>query len=684
MAPRKGNEPASWEVDADKPKPEGETRARRSYVIKDSKTLVTQPAEGIETVHDIMCYAARTHGARNAFGSRDIIGMIEEEKEVTKMVNGKEEKHMKKWNYFKLSPLEWVTYEQSLEQVRNLGSGLRAYGMGGENETFFNIYSATSRNWMFMAQASAFNGVPICTAYDSLGPDGLRHSLNETEVRSMFTNGELLGNLANVIEHCPTVHLIVYDGKAKDGDIEKLKSAHDHLQIVHIDEIMAKGKENPVEAIPAKAEDVYCCMYTSGSTGTPKGVLLTHRNITAAIGSVWTLLYEYLTTDDVYLAFLPLAHILEFVVEMSFCFAGLPIAYGRVKTLTDASVRQCKSDIMEARPSIMVGVPQVWEIIRKGIMSKVDHAGGIKKAVFNLAYKTRIHLPFLSSITDAIVFNAVRQQTGGRLKILFSGGGPVSRTTQQFLSNALVIMIQGYGLTESTAMAAILNPGWMQYSCVGGPVPGAEVKLLDAKEAGYLSTNKPPQGEILIRGPSIFKGYYKRPDLDKETFTEDGWFRTGDIGQWNPDGTLSIIDRIKNLIKLAGGEYIALEHLEAIYKSCPFVANGAVIGNPDHTQPAMVIQAHPVNLPIFARKMGLSTSEDLEHLCKDPKVIEACLRDLNETGKKQGLRGMELLEAIVLTPDEWTPESGFLTAAQKLQRKTIEKHYHHQLQKVYK
>ena len=212
-------------------------------------------------------------------------------------------------------------------------------------------------------------------------------------------------------------------------------------------------------------------------------------------------------------------------------------------------------------------------------------------------------------------------------------------------------------------MACILNPGWMQYGSVGGPVPGAEIKLVDAKDAGYFSTNHPPQGEIYVRGPAIFKGYYKRPDLDKEAFTEDGWFRTGDVGQWNKDGTLSIIDRLKNLVKLSGGEYIAIEHLESVYKSCPLVSNGAVVANGEHNQPMMVVVVHPQNMPMFAKKQGAG-DQDLEAICKDPKVIDAALKELNNVGKKQGLKGLELLEAIVLTEDEWTPESGFLTAAQ--------------------
>jgi long-chain acyl-CoA synthetase len=201
-------------------------------------------------------------------------------------------------------------------------------------------------------------------------------------------------------------------------------------------------------------------------------------------------------------------------------------------------------------------------------------------------------------------------------------------------------------------MAGILHPDWMQYGAVGGPVPSTEMKLVDAKEAGYFSTNTPPQGEIYVRGPALFKGYFKRPDLDDEAFAADGWFKTGDVGQWNKDGTLSIIDRLKNLVKLSGGEYIAIEHLESIYKSCPLVANGAVVANGEHNQPMMVITVHPGNFPAFAKKNG-GTGDDTEHFCKDEMVVDAALKELNAVGRKAGLKGMELLEAVVLTADEW-------------------------------
>lgn len=201
-----------------------------------------------------------------------------------------------------------------------------------------------------MAHACAFSAVTICTAYDSLGPQGLSHSLQEPNVRSMFTNAELLPTLTKVIESCPSVRLVVYDGEPSDQVLAELRAKREGLQVIHIDQVERLGTDKPKEAIPANPDDVFCVMYTSGSTGTPKGVMLTHKNIVAAVGAIWHALYEYLTPVDTYLAFLPLAHILEFVIETSWLFAGLSIGYGKIKTLTDASVKDSQGDILEFKP----------------------------------------------------------------------------------------------------------------------------------------------------------------------------------------------------------------------------------------------------------------------------------------------------------------------------------------------
>lgn len=229
-------------------------------------------------------------------------------------------------------------------------------------------------------------------------------------------------------------------------------------------------------------------------------------------------------------------------------------------------------------------------------------------------------------------------------------------------------------------MAVICHPDFFNYGVAGCPVPSTEIKLVDAKDAGYLSTNNPPQGEIYLRGPSVSSGYFKRDDLNKESFTEDKWFKTGDIGQWNADGTLTIVDRIKNLVKLSGGEYIAIEKLESVYKSAAIVSDGMVLANPQHQKPAMIVCVHHGNFPSFCKQKGVGgkKTDDLDALCKDKSVIKAVLQELNETGKKQRFSPLEMLEAVILTPDEWQP--GFmLTAARKIQRKEVTQHYKEQI-----
>lgn len=704
MAPRKHNEPASWEVIGDvsseeslaskkgkkSKQPDGETWPRRSYCVTE---LITEPAPGITTIHDVLQYAARTHSTKRGFASRPILRTVSENKEIVRKgagEDGEDIKETKTWNYFVLGEFKWTTYAEMEKRVRDVGSGLRELGVGGEGETYFNVYAQTGLNWQVAAQACAFSAVKICTAYDSLGPSGLSHSLSEPGVRGMFTNADLLPMLAKIIADAPTVELVVYDGEADPKNIELLKkNAGDRkLNVITLDEVEKLGRENPKEAIRAQPDDVFCCMYTSGSTGAPKGVLLTHKNVLSAVGAVWHLLYEILDDNDTYLAFLPLAHILEFVVEMAWIFAGLPIGYGRVKTLTEASVKECHGDLIEFKPSIIVGVPAVWELIRKGIVSKVNASGSVKKTVFMNALKikefaTSYGIPGLAGLTDRLVFNQVKAQTGGRLKIALSGGGAVSSVTQAFLTNAVVKVIQGYGLTETVGMCTVLHPDFFSYGVSGCPVPSMEIKLKDVPDAGYKSTNKLPQGEILLRGPSVTKGYFMRDDLNKESF-ENGWFKTGDVGQWNVDGTLSIIDRIKNLVKLADGEYIAIEKLESIYKSSHLLANGCVIVNSDHRQPAMIVVVNPQSIGHFAKDQNIGNgSTDAETLVKDKKVIAVVLKELNALGKKAGFKGLELLETVILTADEWTPENGLLTAAQKLNRKDIEKHYAEQIKAVY-
>jgi long-chain acyl-CoA synthetase len=336
------------------------------------------------------------------------------------------------------------------------------------------------------------------------------------------------------------------------------------------------------------------------------------------------------------------------------------MGYGTIRTLSDTSVRNCKGDIRELRPTILVGVPQVWETVKKGIVTKVQAGSAVTQKVFwgALAAKSFLlgsGLPG-SGVLDSIVFNKVKDATGGRLRICMNGGGPIAKETQRFISMAITPMISGYGLTETTAMGALMDPLAWTDAALGEPPGCIEVKLVDFADAGYFSTNNPPQGEVWIRGGGVTAGYLDMEKETKESYTEDGWFKTGDIGEYDAKGQLRIIDRKKNLVKTLAGEYIALEKLESVYRSTPVVANICVYAAPDQMKPvAIIVPAEPA-LKKLAAEVGVQ-GDHLEELVNDRKLNSAVLKQLQATGTKGGLAGFEIIAGVVMADEEWLPQN---------------------------
>lgn len=342
------------------------------------------------------------------------------------------------------------------------------------------------------------------------------------------------------------------------------------------------------------------------------------------------------------------------------------MGYGNPRTLSDTSVRNCKGDIREFRPTVLVGVPAVWESVKKGIISKVSAGGFVTQKVFWGAFAAKSflmanNLPG-SGVLDAIVFNKIKDATGGRLRICMNGGGPVAKETQRFISLAITPMISGYGLTETSAMGALTDPMEWTDKALGGIPASVEVKLVDFPDAGYYTKNKPPQGEIWIRGDSVMSGYYQNEKETEEALSKDGWFMTGDIGEFDANGHLLIIDRKKNLVKTLNGEYIALEKLESVYRSASVVANICVYADQQRQKPiAIIVPAEPA-LKNLAKANGVEGSS-LEELCANKKMNGIVLKELQAKGRNGGLTGIEIIDGVVLADEEWTPQNVRLTVA---------------------
>ena len=416
-----------------------------------------------------------------------------------------------------------------------------------------------------MSHGAASQSIPIATAYDTLGEEGLKHSLVQTQAKAIFCDPHLLKTLVNPLKDAKEIKFVIYnsDGEAKKEDIDKLKITYNYLTMMSFEELRQLGEKHPIDPVPPAADDLCCIMYTSGSTGAPKGVLMKHSAVIASIAGVTTIIGQYIGPGDKMLTYLPQAHILEFVFENACLYWGGTMGYGSPKTLSDTSVRNCKGDIREFKPTILVGVPAVWESVKKGIIAKVNQSGMVVKNLFwsALAAKSFLMSTGLpgTAILDSVVFKKIKDATGGQLRVCMNGGGPIAKDTQRFISLAITPMVGGYGLTETTAMGALNDPMHWTDNAVGDIPSSIEIKLVDFSAAGYFASSNPPQGEIWIRGPPVFEGYFDNDTETKEALTGDGWFKTGDIGEFDKNGHLRIIDRKKNLVKTLNGEYIALE-----------------------------------------------------------------------------------------------------------------------------
>ncbi|EQB51483.1 AMP-binding enzyme [Colletotrichum gloeosporioides Cg-14] len=664
---------------------EGETLPRRlPQAVPD---LITLPGGNITTTYELVKSSAEKYGNAKCLGSRKLITTHRESKKIKKMVDGEEQEVSKDWTYFELSPYEYITYHEYEKLTLQLGSGLRKLGMTKGDRV--HIYAATSAHWLAMSHAAASQSMPVVTAYDTLGEQGLRYSMVATAAKAIFLDPHLLPTLVNVLNDAKDIRYVIWNNQnqAQQAHVDQLKSAHPQITILSFDDLSKLGQDNTVDPVPPGAEDLCCIMYTSGSTGTPKGVPLKHKAVVAAVAGVSVVVQPHIGPGDGLLTYLPLAHILEFVFENACLYWGSTMGYGNPKTLSDTSVRNCAGDIREFKPSVMVGVPAVWETVKKGIIAKVNASGAVVKTLFwnALATKTSLMNAGLpgSSIVDTVFLKKLKEATGGRLKLCMNGGGPIAKETQHFISMAIAPMIIGYGLTETTAMGCLMNPLEWNVNNMGAMPASIEVKLVDFAEAGYFAHNKPnSQGEVWIRGPSVMEEYWDNPKETKEAITEDGWFKTGDIGEFDGNGHLRLIDRKKNLVKTLNGEYIALEKLESIYRASALVANICVYADAQKAKPiAIIVPAEPALMKL-AESIGIK-GPSLEGLVHDRKLQSAVLKELQSAGRQGGLSGIEIIEGVVLSDEEWTPQNDLVTAAQKLQRKKILEKYKTEVVKAY-
>uniref|UniRef100_A0A7N0ZX83 Long-chain-fatty-acid--CoA ligase n=1 Tax=Kalanchoe fedtschenkoi TaxID=63787 RepID=A0A7N0ZX83_KALFE len=627
----------------------------RNVLAKDE---FPSPDPSLSTSWDIFRSSAEKHAGNKMLGWREL-------------VDGR------------FGPYIWKTYKEVYEEVLVVGAALRA--SGAEPGARVGIYGANCPQWIVAMEACNAHSLICVPLYDTLGPGAVNFIIDHAEVDYVFAQDKKLKQILS--PDCVSAQrvraLVSFTSLTQD---EKDAATKIGIKPYSWNEFFKLGKENPTEPSPPQPFNICTIMYTSGTSGDPKGVVITHESGAAGVRGVEIFLEQFedkMTVDDVYLSFLPLAHILDRIIEEYFFHKGASVGYyhGDLNALRD--------DLMELKPTFFAGVPRVFEKIYEGIKNGLQELRPRRRKIFDFLYRYKLgwmnmgyKQKYASPLADLLAFRKVKARLGGRIRLIVSGGAPLGSEIEEFLRvTCCAFVVQGYGLTETCGLAAVGYPDEMSMvGCVGAPFVCSEIRLEEVADMGYNPLADPPRGEICVRAKNLFSGYHKNPELTADSI-RDGWFHTGDVGEVLPNGTFKIIDRKKNLVKLSQGEYVALEYLEQIYGITPIVEDIWVYADSFKSMLVAVVVPHEENAKIWARDNGHDGT--FTELCALDPFKSYILSELKLTAVRYKLRGFEVIKGIVVESQIFDVERELLTATMKKKRNKLLRLYQADIDKLY-
>lgn len=629
---------------------EGTDGARRTTL---SSEIIARQYPDVTTVYESFLRGVKLSGDSPCLGTRDPIS--------------------KKYT--------WLTYNQVHERATFVGAGLVALGCEPSQQTFIGIYGPNRVEWALTdlgCQMFSMISVPV---YDTHGAEECIYIINHANLSTIVCNEDKVPLLLEKAQLCKELKNLIKIGSSVTQEEDK-KAKDMGLNLISMTNLEDIGKESYQERKPAKPEDILTVCYTSGTTGPPKGAILTHANLVADISAYrWTMHQAgfELTTDDVHLSFLPLAHMYERMNHLNLFVSGGRIGY------YSGDVKQLLEDCKELKPTIFTPVPRLLNRIYDKIMSEVSKSK-LKKWIFQMALKSKENdlkrqIISKNTIWDHLVLRKIQSLLGGHVRYMPCGSAPLSAQVTTFIRCIMGChLTEGYGQTECTAAATFqLFNDVTTAGHVGPPVPCNIIKLVDVEEKEYYAKNG--QGEICLKGPNVFKGYLHDPKKTAETIDEDDWLHTGDIGEWLPNGTLKIIDRKKNIFKLSQGEYIAPEKIQNVYLRSPFVAQAFVIGNSFKSFLVAIIVPDAEVIEAWAKKNEVEG--DVKQLCQDEIINKVILEDILAKGREGDLNSLEQVKKIYLHPEMFSIENGLLTPTFKAKRSEILKTFKDQIERLY-
>jgi long-chain acyl-CoA synthetase len=549
-----------------------------------------------------------------------------------------------------------VTWKQFGDKVREVAMGLRSLGL--QNEERVAIFSGTRFDWIVVDMGILCGAGATTTIYPSTKPEDAAFIIQDSGTVFVFAETEdHVKTLQGVRAQIPNVKkVITFDGKASaDG------------WVMTYEELLTQGRSASQEdyekiARGVRPDSLSVLIYTSGTTGKPKGVELTHDSWVYEAEAIDKL--GLLREDDLQFLWLPLSHSFGKVLEV----AQMRIGF---KSAVDGRVDKIVANLGEVKPTFVAAVPRIFEKAYNAVLAKAKADGGLKYKIFQWALGvgkevSRVKqargtpggmLAMKNSIADKLVFSKIKARFGGRLRYFVSGSAPLARDLAEFFHSADILILEGYGLTESSAFSFVNRPDSYKFGTVGLPAPGTEVKIAS-------------DGEILIKGRGIMRGYRNLPDVTGET-VKDGWLYTGDIGEIDAQGILKITDRKKDLIKTSGGKYVAPQAIEGKFKTiCPYAQEMIVHGNNRNFCTALIALTE-ADITKWARENGVPGS--YADIVKDPKthaMIKPFIDKLN-----QGLASYESIKKFAILPKELSEKDGDLTPSLKVKRKAVEAKY---------
>ena len=596
----------------------------------------------------------------------------------------------------------WVSYEEALEKVIAFAKGATLLDFSPNFHSdrdgdfkFIGIYSRNRIEWVLGYLGAHAYSATIVTIYDTLGDIAIEFIIGQTQLKTIIIESNVLAKMTKIIKEgkANTVkNLIVVNGEDDPESMEELKKLG--INLFTFEEVCDKGRKEGTDdmIIPPKPDDICTICYTSGTTGYPKGAMVSHgallvtSDVMGHTGFLWQ-------EEEVYLSYLPYAHIMETLIMAVLISGGKPFGIysgNAAKLIEDAKI---------LKPTLMCAVPRIFQRIYEAIHANIKKLNYIKKNLVTTAINQKLsnfnqYGVLKHVIWDPLVLKPIREILGGRLRFMLVGSAPMDPEVMNFLRVALSSeIVEGYGQTENCA-GMVISHSWDNVcGHIGGPGYCNEIKLKDVPDLDYHSTDKDPEtgawrprGEICVRGPALFKGYLNDEENTNLAVDKEGWFHSGDVGMILPEhgNAIKIIDRVKNIFKLQQGEYVAPEKLENILEKCKYVEQVFVYGDSLKNYLVAVVVPREKETIEFLKSIGKDVNKDNYKDYFDDEVLKKeILKEMETLGRKNDFKGFEVIKKVHLSKIPFSVDNDMATPTMKIKRPNAKKYYKKILDDLY-